>query len=190
MTATEITQAQYEKLTGANPSLNNSCPTCPVERVNWTEARDFCKAAGGRLPTEAEWEYAARSGGKEQKWSGTASEGELGEYAWYRVNSGNAPHPVGQKRPNALGLHDMSGNVWEWVGDYFERNYYRRSPRDNPQGAELYRTLKDAGGRPKRVYRGGAFNEQPYGVSVHLRRARAVRSGYLGFRCAMSETSE
>lgn len=101
-----------------------------------------------RLPTEAEWEYAARSGGKIEKYAGTSNDSELGKYAWYYENSGNKTHPVKQKRPNSLGLYDMTGNVWEWVSDWYDENYYKNSPKDNPKGSST-RTLS--------VLRGGSW---------------------------------
>lgn len=97
-----------------------------------------------RLPTEAEWEYAARSGGKNEKYAGTSNESELGDYAWYSINSGSKTHPVGQKKPNGLGIYDMSGNVWEWVNDWYDSDYYKNSPKNNPTGPSSgqYRVLR------------------------------------------------
>lgn len=108
----------------------------PVVCISWNDTQAFIKSLNKalgmnfRLPTEAEWEYAERSGGKKEKWAGTSNESELGAYAWYNDNSGT--HPVGQKQPNGLGLYDMSGNVWEWIQDWYGDDYYNHSPRDNP----------------------------------------------------------
>jgi formylglycine-generating enzyme required for sulfatase activity len=139
----EVTQGQWKKVMGENPSHFKECgEECPVESVNWTEVQAFIAEMGRmsgevyRLPTEAEWEFAARSGGKLEKWAGTSSESKLGEYAWYDANSVDRTHPVGKKKPNALGFHDMSGNVWEWTGDFFSETYYQKSPRDNPLGPD------------------------------------------------------
>ncbi|MBI5748664.1 MAG: formylglycine-generating enzyme family protein [Nitrospinae bacterium] len=111
------------------------------EFMNWLNKKfvvSETNSSGGkyRLPTEAEWEYAARSGGKAEKWAGTNNESEVSDYVWYDKNSGGKTHPVGQKKPNGLGLYDMSGNVWEWVEDWYEVDYYDKTPKTNPLNAK------------------------------------------------------
>jgi formylglycine-generating enzyme required for sulfatase activity len=106
---TPVTQAAYEKLVGTNPSYFKGS-NLPVENVSWTEAESYCKAAGMRLPTEAQWEYAARAGTTGSRY------GNLDEIASYGGNSGKQTHPVGTKAPNAWKLYDMLGNVWQWMG--------------------------------------------------------------------------
>jgi sulfatase modifying factor 1 len=103
-----------------------------------------------RLPTEAEWEFAARSGGKKEKYTGIGTEENLGDYAIFDVNAEASTRPVGTKKPNALGIHDMSGNVWEWCQDWYDEDYYRKSPKHNPTGSNDKREY--------RVLRGGAWN--------------------------------
>jgi len=131
-----------------------------------------------RLPSEAEWEYAARSGGKEKKWAGTSAEEELADYAWYRLNSNGMTHSVGEKKPNGLGLYDMSGNVWEWVQDAWARDY-ERVPKD---GSAL--PYRDSGG----VIRGGCWDDGPSEVRSAVRRSAMTKlpwtSFILGFRLA------
>jgi len=136
----EVTQEVWEKVMGANPSEFKGAKN-PVECVSWDDCQDFLKklnASGKaqgtfRLPTEAEWEYACRAGTKSRFCSGDADAG-LADYAWYDGNSGRTTHPVGTRKPNAWGLFDCHGNVWEWCADWYEEDYYRKSPRDDPTG--------------------------------------------------------
>jgi formylglycine-generating enzyme required for sulfatase activity len=136
----EVTQGQWKSIMGSNTSTLSTCggDNCPVDSVSWSDVREFISKlksrSGGskyRLPTEAEWEYAARSGGKSEKYSGGKN---LESVAWYAENSGKINHPVGTKAPNGLGIYDMSGNVWEMTNDWYGENYYKNSPRNNPSG--------------------------------------------------------
>ena len=115
----EVTQGQWQGVMGTNPSGNSGCGQCPVEKVSWNDAQEFIGRLNGRaggnryrLPTEAEWEYAARAGTTGDRY------GNLDVIGWCDDNSGDRTHPVGQKAPNAFGLHDMIGNVYEWVEDW------------------------------------------------------------------------
>ena len=122
----------------------------PVVQVSWYDAQEYIKwlnrktERNYRLPTEAEWEYAARSGGRKEKYAGTSKKSDLGDYAWYLENSRVTTHPVKTKLPNFLGLYDMTGNVSEWVSDWYGKDYYRNSPKDNPKGpgSGEYRALR------------------------------------------------
>ncbi|MDR1343397.1 MAG: formylglycine-generating enzyme family protein [Prevotellaceae bacterium] len=146
----EVTQAQWEALMDSNPS-NFRGGNLPVETVSWDDAQKFIErlnAATGkqyRLPTEAEWEYAARGGSKSKgyQYSGSSS---VEEVAWFSDNSEGATHPVGAKRPNELGIYDMSGNVWEWCYDRY--GSYPASAQHNPAGASS---------GSYRVFRGGSW---------------------------------
>jgi sulfatase modifying factor 1 len=150
----------------------------PVVCVSWNDSAAYAQwfsrknNRNCRLPTEAEWEYAARSGGKREKFAGS---NDIDEVAWYSGNSGNRTHSVGQKRANGLGIYDMSGNVWQWTADWYGENYYRESPRINP------------GGPPSgamRVFRGGSWFYDPRGVRASYRDFAVpdYRCSYLGFR--------
>ena len=179
----EVTQAEYERVMKGNSNKFKSA-TYPVERVSWNDAVEFCKNLSAkegktyRLPTEAEWEYACRAGTTTLYSSGDDKE-SLGEYAWYRDNSGGKPHPVGEKKPNAWGLHDMHGNVWEWCADWWAKDYYADSPTDDPPGPET---------GSFRVYRGGSWVNLA-GSCRSANRFRSVpsdRRDFLGFRVAVS----
>jgi formylglycine-generating enzyme required for sulfatase activity len=179
ITATEVTQAQYLAAMGINPSFFIECDDCPVEQVTWFDAASFCAAAGGRLPTEAEWEYAARGGTNAKFYCGDDA-ACLAEAAWDLDNADLATHPVAQMAPNAFGLYDMLGNVWEWVSDWYNAEWYTGSPSDNPAGP-------DAGA--ERVLRGGAWNNESFYLRVSFRNydipTDLSRAG--GIRCARDE---
>lgn len=135
----EVTQAQFKAVTGWTPSRSTKGPNYPVDDVSAPDARSFCKILSKktgddvRLPTEAEWEYAARAGAS-TRWFFGSDPSQLGAYAWYKGNSGGKTHPVGQKKPNPWGLYDMYGNVCERVSDTYARDYYAHSPKLNPTG--------------------------------------------------------
>jgi sulfatase modifying factor 1 len=181
----EVTRGQWGKIMGGNPSFSKEGDRYPVENISWHEVQEFIGRLNRRnrgrnieyrLPTEAEWEYAARSGGQKEKWAGTSRESELGDFAWTDNNSGEQTHPVGLKKPNGLGLFDMSGNVWEWVADWYDQDYYQDSTRDNPRGP-------DRSWDNTKVIRGGSWISMPEDSRASLR-AKAIPSvrGNLGFR--------
>ena len=166
---------------GSNPSLFDECgPTCPVENVSWDDVQEFIRklnAAVGeeryRLPTEAEWEYAARAGTSGDRYSE-----DLDAIMWYSANSRKRSHPVGEKAPNAWGLHDMLGNVWEWVEDWY--GGYPGGSVTDPRGPVS---------GSKRVVRGGSWSGVA-GVcraSYRVRRSPGDRGRDLGFRLLRTE---
>ena len=158
-----VTQAQWQAIMGDNPSNFKGDDQRPVERVSWNDAQEFIQKLNEktgqnfRLPTEAEWEFAAR-GGNLSKGFEYAGGNNIEEVAWYEENSYDkgekhpdyGTHPVGQKKPNELGLYDMSGNVFEWCQDWYDANYYKKSIRKNPMCLE--------GEKVSRVLRGGSWD--------------------------------
>jgi len=190
----EVTQAQYEKVIGRNPShfqgegIEGSNSNHPVEEVSWWDAVEFCKKLSdlpeekkaGRvyhLPTEAEWEYACRAGSKTAYSFGESSK-SLGDYAWFGDNSNDQTHPIGKKKSNAWGLYDMHGNVWEWCSDWYG---------EYPNGA----VSDPVGPRPRkgshRVIRGGSWcHEAAYCRSAYrYRYVPQDRDDLFGFRVAL-----
>jgi formylglycine-generating enzyme required for sulfatase activity len=180
----EVTQAQWEAVMGSNPSLFKGRSN-PVENVPWEDAQEFIKRLNAkeghsryRLPTEAEWEYAARAGSTGVYCFGDDAD-QLGGYAWYKDNSGKATHPVGQKQSNAWGLYDMHGNVWEWVEDWYDDEYYSRSPGTDPKGPSSgsYRALRGGGCLLRAWYCRSAYRNSP---------TPGYRHDFIGFRLVLS----
>ena len=180
-----VTQREWQGVMGSNPSQYRGEEGLPVENVSWDDAQAFVKALSERtgrkwrLPTEAEWEYAARGAGKKQKYPGTSREAELEQYAWLESNSGLKTHPVGTRKPNDLGLYDMAGNVWQWVQDRYDRDYYRQSPRQNPQGDPF---------GANRILKGGSAYQQATFLRVSYRDYQdpEKRGNCIGLRLALT----
>ena len=176
----EVTQAQWEALMGNNPSEFKGADR-PVDSVTWEDVQKFIKKLNAqeghqryRLPTEAEWEYAARAGSAAAFCFGNDRE-QLRDYAWYEDNSGDETHAVGQKRPNAWGLYDMHGNVEEWVQD-----------RLNDYDAEAAVPEEPVPGKPLRMFRGGSWNSTVWGCRSAQRDffGPIFTDDFLGFRLA------
>ena len=174
----EVTQTQWESVMGTNRS-KFAGSNLPVENVTWQATQEFLEKMNDRndgyryrLPTEAEWEYAARAG------TTGAYAGPLDAMGWYDRNSGDQTHPVGQKQPNAWGLHDMHGNVLEWVQDWYEEKYYESSPASDPTGPPEGQF---------RVMRGGSWNDTAEYVRITFRSVAEPRYEHfdldIGFRC-------
>lgn len=179
----EVTQALWQAVMGENPSTFGDCPLCPVETVSWEDVQAFLRAlnstgASYRLPSEAEWEYAARGGslGRGHQYAGSD---DWAEVAWYFRNANNRTHPVGRKKPNELGLFDMSGNAREWMQDCWNDSY---------AGAPADGRAWEEGKCLQRVIRSGSW----YGKNNYVRSANRFwydthfRNNNLGFRLVAS----
>ncbi|MFN0013923.1 MAG: SUMF1/EgtB/PvdO family nonheme iron enzyme [Saprospiraceae bacterium] len=180
-----VTQKLWQEVMGANPSRFNGCADCPVESVSWNDVQVFLEKLNTkfpvkkyRLPTEAEWEYAAR-GGKWSKGYEYAGSNNVDKVAWYDKNTGSKTHPVGGLKANELGLHDMSGNVWEWCSDWY--GVYPSDSQNNPTGPT-------AGS--SRVWRGGSWISIPRSCRVASRDSHGPTDRLsFGFRLAASPSS-
>ena len=205
MGQTEVTVGAYQRFVAATGrkmppphyfNLDWAHQDMPIVNVIWDEAQAYCLWTGGRLPTEAEWEYSARAGNTEPRY------GPLDDIAWFWGNSGgqfldsmgfpdqdqasyfkrliengNSTHAVGQKQANAFGLYDMLGNAWEWVNDRYDEHYYRKSPSTDPAGPGRGRS---------RVLRGGSWRSGTRNVRVSFRLWYLPDSRFeiFGVRCA------
>ena len=188
----EVTQSQWEKVVGTNiytqkNKTNDSGtygvgPDYPMYYVSWEEAMEFCSLLSNKtgknytLPTEAQWEYAAR-GGKKAEGTKYAGSNMIDAVAWYTDNSGSSTHPCGTKRANALGIYDMSGNVWEWCKDWYSSSYTSYDT-NNPTGPSS---------GSYRVRRGGSWSHDASYCRVAYRGTSSpgARGNYLGFRVVL-----
>jgi len=198
----EVTQKVWKSVMGTNPS-NFKGEDLPVENVSWYDTVKFCNKLserdgfepvytingtqvtcdftknGYRLPTEAEWEYAARGGNQSRGYT-YAGSNSAGTVAWYWDNSGKKTHPVGTKQPNELGLYDMSGNVWEWCWDWYDKKYYAQSPSKNPKGPSS---------GAQRVRRGGSWDLLAEDIrSAYRNHSAPSYSNIYGFGFRLSRT--
>jgi formylglycine-generating enzyme len=178
----EVTQHQWRLIMDqdTNKCYFEGCDSCPVERVSWYNVQDFIRKLNSktklnyRLPTEAEWEYAARGGNMSKGFKYSGSNVDI-VVAWKVGNSNTMTHPVGRKKPNELGVYDMSGNVFEWCSDWYSPSWYQVSRKTNPSGPS-------EGGY--RVIRGGSWFYDHAGLRVTDRESAnpSFRYGYVGFR--------
>jgi len=199
-----VTQAQWRTVAmspkvaidlSLNPSYYRG-EDCSVEKVDWYEAQEFCARLSRltgesyRLPSEAEWEYSCRAGAEEYtEYCFGDDEDQLEEYAWYDKNSDRKTHPIGQKLPNAWGIYDMHGNVWEWCADDWHDSY-EEAPIDSQIWTEDIKNHED-GGETAKLLRGGSWNNLAWGCRAALRsRCHAtLQYSYIGFRVVFACSS-
>lgn len=178
----EVTQALWTAVMGENPSKWTGNDSLPVEQVSWNDVQIFIARLSQitgyrfRLPTEAEWEFAARGGNRSRGTVYPGVRSQVWEVCWSAMNSGGHSHPVGRLKPNELGLYDMAGNVLEWCSDWMES--YTAQPQTSPQGPKT---------GENRILRGGCFNSPTWGCSVFERSWYLPDYGYsfFGFRLAL-----
>lgn len=182
----EVTQAQWQEVMGDNPAHFKG-PNNPVENVSWEDVQEFIRFLNAkegcncyRLPTEAEWEYATRAG-TSSVYSFGDNKNELAEHAWFNDNAGGKTHPVGEKRPNRWGLHDVHGNVFEWVQDWNGENYYSNKSVTDPKGPSTGSHRVIRGGGWALAAEGCRSDSRGFGVP-----GSEGRSILVGFRLAQS----
>ena len=186
MDRTEVTQAEFERVMGTNPSQFKA-PSRPVEKVAWAEAKIYCEKLGKRLPTEAEWEKAARGGSTARYYWGDEPKGGYANFCdtncefSQRVKAADDGYattaPVGSYKANEYGLYDMAGNVWEWIADWYDGKYYQQESVKNPKGP--------SSGQSK-VLRGGSWSGNPNNMRTANRNWNdpSRRYSLYGFRCS------
>jgi formylglycine-generating enzyme required for sulfatase activity len=183
-----VTQSQYEAVMGTNPSHFSGNPQNPVENVSWFDAQAFCERLSEltgekyRLPTEAEWEYACRAG-TQTRFSFGDDESQLGDYAWFNVNSDDKTHSVGEKRANPWGLYDMHGNLWEWCADQWHESYADK-PENLKQNGNTAWTDGNINTRTSVMQRGGSWVYDPFYCRSAIRFSidAGGRNDDIGFR--------
>lgn len=175
LSRTEVTVGAYRRFAGISGAGSETpsqaaADEMPAVDMTWDEATAYCAWSGGRLPTEAEWEYAARAGSEAPRY------GDVNRIAWYEGNSLGSSHAAGRREANVFGLFDMLGNVWEWVADWYAADYYAVSPATDPAGPATGRM---------HVLRGGSWlnPESLVRASDRARSDPDVRFNYFGFRC-------
>jgi formylglycine-generating enzyme required for sulfatase activity len=183
-----VTQREWTKAMRSNPSGFKG-EDLPVEKVSWDDCQEFVKrlnegdtGGGYRLPTEAEWEHACRSGTRSIYQHGD-DERDLVNYGWFRINSKGQTHPVGQKKPNAWGLYDMVGNVYEWCSDWYDKEYYK-----DFFGDEIFQAPAGPAAGYERVMRGGSWETEAISCYSGVRgfTLPGTKKSSIGFRLARS----
>ncbi len=178
MNITEVTQKKWQEFREDNLSPFKD-PDMPASHMDWREARSYCKSKGQRLPTEAEWEYAARAGSQTiNPWGDDIDT----DYLWFAGNSVRKTPKVATRKANAFGLHDMMGSLWEWTEDWYSEDYYGTSPEKNPTGPDKQQSW--------RVIRGASWIDEEEYIRVTIRyrgESDPNEDFWVGFRCVLSK---